>query len=63
VAVKVLDGAVRARGPALVAVLTALGWLDEREREAILPVVVTPVMGGGQQVGTVRPATIELTAE
>jgi L-asparaginase II len=63
VAVKVLDGAVRARGPALVAVLTALGWLDERELEAILPVVVTPVMGGGQQVGTVRPATIELTAE
>src|SRR6266511_2521779 len=54
VAVKVLDGAVRARGPALVSALTALGWLDERELEALLPVVVSPVFGGGEQVGTVR---------
>src|SRR6266542_393864 len=61
VAVKVLDGAVRARGPALLAALAALGWLDERELEAVLPVAATPIMGGGRQVGSVRPATIELT--
>lgn len=63
VAVKVLDGAVRARGPALLSALTALGWLDEPELEAVLPAAVTPVLGGGQQVGTVRPAVIELTVE
>jgi L-asparaginase II len=62
VAVKVLDGAPRDRGPALVAALTALGWLDERELEEVLPAAVTPVTGGGQQVGSVRPATIELGA-
>jgi L-asparaginase II len=61
VAVKVLDGATRARGPALVAALTALGWLDERELEAILPAASSQVLGGGEPVGTVRPATIELT--
>jgi L-asparaginase II len=63
VAVKVLDGAARARGPALLAVLTALGWLDERELEALLPLAVTPVTGGGEPVGTVRPATVELTVQ
>jgi L-asparaginase II len=62
VAVKVLDGAPRARGPALMAALTALGWLDERELQEVLPAAVTPVIGGGQQVGSVRPATIELDA-
>jgi L-asparaginase II len=62
VAVKVLDGAPRARGPALLAALTALGWLDERELEEVLPAAVTPVTGGGQEVGSVRPATIELDA-
>jgi L-asparaginase II len=62
VAVKVLDGAVRARGPALLAALTALHWLDDRELKAVLPAAVTPVLGGGEQVGTVRPATIELTS-
>ena len=63
VAVKVLDGAARARGPALLAVLTALGWLDERELEALLPLAVTPVTGGGQPVGTVRPANVELAVQ
>jgi L-asparaginase II len=62
VAVKVLDGAVRARGPALLAALNALGWLDDGELEALLPAAVTPVVGGGEQVGTVRPATLELDA-
>jgi L-asparaginase II len=62
VAVKVIDGAPRARGPALLAALTALGWLDDSELEALLPVVISPVLGGGEEVGTVRPAAIELTA-
>jgi hypothetical protein len=44
------------------AALTALGWLDERELQEVLPAAVTPVIGGGQQVGSVRPATIELDA-
>jgi L-asparaginase II len=60
VAVKVLDGAPRARGPALIAALVALGWLDERELEAVLPAATSQVLGGGEPVGTVRPATIEL---
>jgi L-asparaginase II len=63
VAVKVLDGAARARGPALLAALAALGWLDEGELEAVLPAAVTPVIGGGRQVGSVRPATIDLSVE
>jgi L-asparaginase II len=60
IAVKVLDGAPRARGPALIAALVALGWLDERELEAVLPAATSQVVGGGEPVGTVRPATIEL---
>ncbi|HZD37688.1 MAG TPA: asparaginase [Actinomycetes bacterium] len=62
VAVKVLDGAARARGPALLAALNAVGWLDDGELEALLPAAVTPVVGGGEQVGSVRPATLELDA-
>jgi L-asparaginase II len=61
-AVKVLDGAQRARGPALLAALTALGWLDDAELQALLAVESSPVLGGGEQVGTVRPAAIELSA-
>jgi L-asparaginase II len=59
-AVKVLDGAPRARGPALVAALRALGWLDERELAPVLEAVTRPVLGGGEPVGTVRPASLEL---
>jgi L-asparaginase II len=59
-AVKVLDGAARARGPALVAALHALGWLDERELEPVLAVATSPVLGGGRPVGEVRPAEVEL---
>ncbi len=62
-AVKVLDGAVRARGPALLAALRALGWLAEHELEAVLPTVVTSVSGGGEPVGSVRPAAFELFLE
>ncbi|HZD68550.1 MAG TPA: asparaginase [Actinomycetes bacterium] len=60
-AVKVLDGAQRARGPALVAALRALGWLDERELEAVMTAASSQVLGGGEPVGVVRPAALELT--
>lgn len=59
-AVKVLDGAPRARVPALVAALTALGWLDGRELAALRPWTITPVTGGGRPVGEVRPARLAL---
>ncbi len=59
-AVKVLDGAPRARGPALVAALRALHWLDERELEVVLAAAGSPVLGGGEPVGVVRPASLEL---
>ena len=62
-AVKVLDGAVRARGPALLAALQALGWLDERELEAALEAAVSPVLGGGEPVGAVRPAAVDLSLD
>ena len=52
VALKIADGAARARGPVLVAALRALGAtgpvLDELE--------VVPVLGGGRRVGEVRVA-------
>jgi L-asparaginase II len=59
-AVKVLDGADRARGPALVAALRALGWLGEGELGKVLVAVTRPVLGGGEPVRTVRPASLEL---
>ncbi len=59
-ALKVLDGSDRARGPALFAALRALGWIDESQQEAILPLVTSEILGGGEPVGEVRPATLEL---
>jgi L-asparaginase II len=59
-AVKVLDGGRRARGPALVAALRALGWLEEHELEAVLPAATSPVLGGTQPVGVVRPASFQV---
>jgi L-asparaginase II len=59
-ALKVLDGSPRARGAALLAVVQALGWLDHRELEAVLPTVVGEVRGGGEPVGAVRPAKLVL---
>jgi L-asparaginase II len=59
-AVKVLDGAPRARGPALVGALRALGWLDEDELTAVMAAATSPVLGGSKPVGVVRPAWIEL---
>jgi len=59
-ALKVVDGAPRARGAALLAALRGLGWLDEREWEAVLPAATVEVHGGGQTVGAVRPAQLRL---
>jgi L-asparaginase II len=61
-ALKVLDGAPRARGAALLAALRALGWLDEREWEAVLPAATVEIHGGGRAVGEVRPARLDLPA-
>jgi L-asparaginase II len=60
-ALKVLDGGARAAVPALIAVLDALGWLDEAEREALRDFAETEVLGGGGPVGSVRPAKVTLT--
>jgi len=58
-ALKVLDGAPRARGAALVALLQAFGWLDEDELEAVLPAATSEIHGGGETVGAVRPAKVQ----
>jgi len=59
-ALKVVDGAPRARGAALLAALRGLGWLDEREWETVLPAATVEVHGGGRIVGAVRPAQLRL---
>lgn len=59
-ALKVIDGGSRAAPAALVAVLDALGWLGEAERDALLDLAVTEVLGGGRVVGSVRPAKVAL---
>jgi len=61
VALKVIDGAPRARGAALLAVLRALGWLDDDQWEAVLPAATVEIRGGGLPVGTVHPAKVELS--
>jgi L-asparaginase II len=60
-ALKVLDGAPRARGAALLAAVRALGWIDDGELEAVLPAATSEIHGGGRTVGQVRPADLELT--
>jgi L-asparaginase II len=60
-ALKVLDGAPRARAAALLAALRALDWLDEAQWEAVLPAATVDIHGGGQTVGAVRPAELELS--
>jgi L-asparaginase II len=60
VALKVFDGAPRARGAALLAALRGLGWLDEREWEAVLPAATVEIHGGGRTVGAVHPAQLDL---
>jgi len=59
-ALKVLDGAPRARGAALVSLLQALGWLDQDELEAVLPTATSEIHGGGEPVGIVHPAKVEV---
>jgi L-asparaginase II len=59
-ALKVIDGAPRARGAALLAALRVLGWLDQREWETVLPAATVEIHGGGRPVGAVRPARLEL---
>ena len=59
-ALKVLDGAPRARGAALLAALRALDWLDDDQEAAVLPAATVDVHGGGRPVGAVRPASLAL---
>ena len=61
VALKVIDGAPRARGAALLAVLRALGWLDDDQWAAVLPAATVEIRGGGLPVGAVRPAKVDLS--
>jgi L-asparaginase II len=62
VALKVLDGAPRARAAALLAALRALDWLDGDQFQELLPAATVEVHGGGRPVGAVRPASLSLTA-
>jgi L-asparaginase II len=61
VALKVLDGAPRARSAALLAALRALGWLDDAQFQQLLPAATVEIHGGGHTVGAVRPAELRLT--
>jgi L-asparaginase II len=60
-ALKVVDGAPRARAAALLAALRALDWLDDAEWEAVIDAATLPIHGGGHTVGIVRPAKLELS--
>jgi L-asparaginase II len=60
-ALKVVDGAPRARAAALMAALRALGWLDAAQWEAVLPAATIELHGGGRPVGTVHPAELTLS--
>jgi L-asparaginase II len=61
-ALKVLDGAPRARGAALLAALRALDWLDDAQLQELLPAATVEIHGGGRTVGAVRPAKLGLSA-
>jgi L-asparaginase II len=61
VALKVLDGAPRARAAALLAALRALDWLDDAEWEAVIGSATVDIHGGGHTVGAVRPAKLTLS--
>lgn len=56
IAVKVRDGTARARPPALVHVLRALGEIDDDAVAALAPHAAPPVLGGGEPVGVLRVA-------
>jgi hypothetical protein len=57
-ALKVLDGAPRARAAALLAALRALEWLTDAEWEAVIDSATVELHGAGHTVGTVtRPSS------
>jgi L-asparaginase II len=60
-ALKVLDGAPRARGAALLAALRALDWLTDPEWDAVIDAATVAIHGGGRPVGTVHPAKLDLS--
>jgi L-asparaginase II len=60
-ALKVLDGAPRARAAALLSALRALDWLDDAQWDAVLPAATVELHGGGRTVGTVHPADLTLS--
>jgi L-asparaginase II len=60
-ALKVLDGAPRARAAALLAALRSLDWLDDAQWEAVLPAATVELHGGGRTVGAVHPAKLTLS--
>jgi L-asparaginase II len=59
-ALKVLDGAPRARAAALLAALRALDWVDDDQFQELLPAATVEIHGGGRTVGAVRPARLSL---
>lgn len=55
VAIKCWDGSPRPLGPAAVRVLEELDLLSTGMRDALESIASLPVLGGGDEVGTVRP--------
>jgi len=55
IAVKVADGGYRAAGPALIAVLDALGLIGAGARRRLAKRASPPVLGGGRPVGRLEP--------
>ena len=56
VAIKVWDGGIRALGPITAEVVRQLGWADRYPAAELEWRTAVPVLGGGEVVGTVRPA-------
>lgn len=62
VAVKILDGSSRAASLVALAALSRAGVLDDAEAQRITDLVMRPVTGGGEPVGTIRAGSA-LTGE
>jgi L-asparaginase II len=54
VAVKVLDGSMRATTPVALALLAAEGLIDAADAEAVVRAITPPVLGGDELVGGLR---------
>ncbi|MFP5289593.1 MAG: asparaginase [Actinomycetes bacterium] len=54
VAVKILDGSMRATTPVALAILVAEGLVDEDAAAEVLDAIVEPVLGGDEVVGALR---------